>query len=147
MAAGILRSLLPPEVAGRTEVRSAGTGAVERAPATVLAVQTCAEHSIDVSTHHASSLSAVLLREADLILGMEPQHLDVARKLAPDSAGRLHLVTEHGATPGGSTAASVWDPVGGTADQYRDTFNRIRSHLLEWVPRIRDAVERREGVR
>jgi hypothetical protein len=41
----------------------------------------------------------------------------------------------------------VLDPMGGSADQYRDTYNRIRSHLLGWIPVIRDAVERREGVR
>ncbi len=34
-----------------------------------------------------------------------------------------------------------------SVDQYRDTYNRIRSHLLGWVPVIRESVERREGVR
>jgi bisphosphoglycerate-independent phosphoglycerate mutase (AlkP superfamily) len=32
------------------------------------------------------------------------------------------------------------DPIGGSADQYRDTYNRIRSHLLGWIPVIRDAI-------
>jgi hypothetical protein len=41
----------------------------------------------------------------------------------------------------------VPDPIGGTAVDYDDTFNRIRSHLLRWLPSIREEVERREGVR
>lgn len=146
MAVGILRSLLPKEIAHQVYVVSAGTGATDGAPATQLAVQSCVEHGIDLSSHRSTSLTAVLLRESDLILGMEPHHLDWARRLAPDAAARLHLITERGAAPEGSTPG-VWDPIGGTADQYRDTFNRIRSHLLEWVPWIREAVQRREGVR
>ncbi len=147
MAAGILRSLLPPEIASQTRVASAGTGAIEGAPATQFAIQTCAEDGIDVSAHRSLSLTAELVRDSDLVLAMESHQVDCARKLAPDAAGRLHLITEHGATLRGTSTAGVWDPVGGTADQYRDTFNRIRSHLLEWVPLIRQAVERREGVR
>jgi protein-tyrosine-phosphatase len=77
---------------------------------------------------------------------MEPQHAARVRELDPGSSDRVHIITEQGLNPGGTTT-SVADPIGGSADQYRDTFNRMRSHLLEWVSVIRDAVERREGVR
>ena len=147
MAEGILRSLLPPDIADRAHVTSAGTSAIEGAPATPLAIQTCAENGIDISTHRSAGLTTQLLRESDLILGMEPHHVDLARELAPDAAGRSHLITERGAAPGNAASTAVLDPLGGSADQYRDTFNRIRSHVKEWVPMIRDAVERREGVR
>ena len=146
MAVGILRSLLPKEIAGQTFVVSAGTGARDGDLATQLAVQSCAEQGIDITSHRSAALTAARLRESDLVLGMEPHHLEWARKLAPDAAARLHLITERGAAPQDSTPG-VWDPIGGTADQYRDTFNRIRSHLLEWVPWIQDEVQRREGVR
>ena len=147
MAEGILRSLRPPEIADRTRVVSAGTGTVEGAPATQLAIRTCAERGIDISAHRSAGLSAGLLRESDLILGMEPGHVDRAREIAPDAVDRIHLITNRGAAPGAKTSNGVFDPLGGSADLYRDTFNRIRSHLLEWVPVIREAVERREGAR
>ena len=79
------------------------------------------------------------------MLAMEPGHVASARKLAPDAADRVHLVTEHGAE-GGSTGG-VSDPISGGPDDYIDTFNLIRSHMLRWLPVIREAVERREGVR
>lgn len=147
MAEGILRSLLPPEIMELTRVASAGTGTIEGTPATQLAVRTCAEHGIDISAHRSAGLTAGLVRESDLILGMEPSHIDRARELVPAAADRVHLITKRGAAPEIMASNGVVDPLGGSADLYRDTFNRIRSHLLEWVPVIREAVERREGAR
>jgi protein-tyrosine-phosphatase len=146
MAEGILRSLLGKDLAGVASVSSAGTGAVGGIRATELAIQTCADGGIDIREHSSTPLTPELIRKADWILGMEPHHVEQARGLAPDAADRIHLITERGAAPGGAAAAGVLDPMGGSADQYRDTFNRIRSHLLGWVPVIREAIERREGV-
>ncbi len=146
MAEAILRSLLPAELAGLVRVTSAGTGAVNGVPASALAVQVCADHKADLSAHRSTTLSYTAVRAADLILGMEPHHVEHARALAPEAADRIHLITERGAAAG-AASDGVLDPMGGPADQYRDTFHRIRSHLLGWIPVIREAVERREGVR
>jgi len=147
MAEGILRSLLPKDLADVTRVVSAGTGATEGAPATHLAVEVCAAIGVDLSSHRSAPLTAGLIRASDLVLGMEPQHVEYARGLAPEAADRVHLITEKGAASANRAPEGVLDPMGGSADQYRDTFNRIRSHLLEWIPVIRESVERREGVR
>jgi protein-tyrosine-phosphatase len=148
MAEAILRSLLPKEMAGVTRVISAGTGAADGIPASPLAVQVCADAKIGLLAHRSARLTPAMIRASDLILGMEPSHIDHARGLAPDAADRIHLITEKGAAVGvGAPSDGVVDPMGGTADQYRDTFNRIRSHLLGWMPVIREIVERREGVR
>lgn len=147
MAQAILRSLLPSELADLTRVVSAGTGAVEGIPATSLAVRVCADHGVDLTPHRSAPLTPALIRASDLVLGMEPHHVEHARGLAPEVADRIHLITEKGAAAGAAEPLGVLDPMGGTADQYRDTFNRIRSHLLGWIPVIRESVERREGVR
>jgi protein-tyrosine-phosphatase len=127
-------------------VISAGTGAVEGIPATQLAAQVGAAGGADLSAHRSTRLTPKLVLSSDLILGMEPHHVEHARDLAPDAADRIHLITERGAASG-VASEGVLDPIGGSADQYRDTYNRIRSHLLGWIPVIREAVERREGVR
>lgn len=147
MAEAILRSLLPKELAGLTRVVSAGTGAQEGIPATSLAVKVCADEGVDLKAHRSVPLTPALLRASDLVLGMEPHHGEHARELAPDAAGRIHLITEKGAAVRSAESPGVLDPMGGSADQYRDTFNRIRSHLLGWIPVIRESIERREGVR
>jgi len=146
MAQVLLRSMLPADLAEQVEVGSAGTGASDGAPATDLAIATAASHGLKLGEHRSRALTPRLVREADLILAMEPRHAEWARGLAPEARERIHLVTEQGAE-GGATALGVHDPIGGTAEDYADTFHRIRSHLLRWIPLIRDAVERREGVR
>lgn len=146
MAEVALRALLSPELEAQVEVASAGTGAGEGAPATPLAIATVASHGLHLEGHRARALTPRLVREADLILAMEPRHAEWARSLAPDSRDRIHLVTDQGAE-GGVAEAGVRDPLGGTAEEYADTFHLIRSHLLRWVPLIRGEIERREGVR
>ncbi len=147
MAEGLLRSILPSELAGLVRVRSAGTGAVDGDPATPLAIRTAREHGIDVRPHRSAALTAAVLRESDFVLCMEPMHVTHAQRLTPEVADRLHLITDHGTETADAAASGIHDPLGGTAVEYEDTFNRIRSHLLRWLPRIREAVERREGVR
>jgi protein-tyrosine-phosphatase len=147
MAEGILRSLLSPELDGQVTVRSAGTAAAEGVPAAPFAVETAAASGIDLRGHRSQALTAALVRASDLVLGMEPGHVSAAHQLAPDARDRIHLITEHGTEAREPAAAGVRDPIGGGRDEYVDTFHRLRSHLLRWVPVIRDAVERSEGVR
>ena len=147
MAEGILRSLVTPDAAAQIEVSSAGTGAVDGTPATSLAVETAAAHGIDIRAHRSTRLTPDLLRGSDLILCMEPGHVARAQELAPNAIDRIRLITRTDAEPAHSADAGVSDPIGGSAKEYEDTFNRIHSHLLRWLPRIRAAVERSEGVR
>ena len=150
MAEGILRSLLPADLAGQVIVISAGTAAHEGMPATAYAVQATAARGIDLRRHRSQELTAATARESDLILGMEPGHVERVLELAPDAAERTHLITAQGAQSpeaGRAAAMGIADPIGGALDEYDDTFNKIRSHLLRWLPLIRDAVERSEGVR
>jgi len=146
MAEVALRALLPTDLEGQVEVASAGTGASEGAPATPLAIATAAAHGLHLEAHRATALTPRLIRESELILAMEPRHAEWARSLAPEARDRIHLVTEQGAE-GGAAATGIRDPLGGTAEEYADTFHLIRSHLLRWVPFIRGEIERREGVR
>lgn len=147
MAEGILRSILPKELRETVRVRSAGTGALPGVPATDLAVSTSSARGIDIRKHRSSALTPDLLRESDLVLCMEPVHVANARRIASDAADRIHLITEQSAEGADAATAGIRDPLGGTDTEYDDTFNRIRSHLLRWLPAIREAVERRQGVR
>jgi protein-tyrosine-phosphatase len=146
MAEVLLRSMLPPDLADQVTVGSAGTGAADGAPATAFAVSTAKANGLALDAHRSRALTPRLLREADLVLAMEARQAEWARSLAPDAAERIHRLSEQGAERGAG-APDIRDPIGGTADEYADTFHRIRSHLIRWIPLIREAVERREGVR
>lgn len=147
MAEGILRSMIESELSRQVEVRSAGTMAPEGLPATTLAVQTAAERGIDIQRHRATLLTPALLRESDLVLCMEPEHVARALMLAPEAADRIRLITQPGGETGSAAEAGVRDPIGGSAKAYSDTFDRIQTHLVRWLPWIREAAERSEGVR
>lgn len=146
MAEGILRSLLPTELSGQIVVRSAGTMAPQGAPATSLAIDTAAKHGIDIKSHRATLLDSELLGESDLVLCMESTHAAAARRLAVDAADRIQLVSRPG-NQGSGADMDVQDPIGGTQAAYEKTFDRIRSYLVRWLPYIREAAERSEGVR
>ena len=145
MGEAILRSILPPDLAEQVRVSSAGSGASEGIPASPHAMEATRARGMELSRHRSRPLTPKLIQDSDLVLGMEPMHVAHAKDMAPSAAKRVHLITEHGAD--GGTGEGVRDPMGGAADDYVDTFNRIRSHLLRWLPFIREAVERREGVR
>jgi protein-tyrosine phosphatase len=147
MAEGILRSILPEDLTGQVVVLSAGTAAHEGMPATAYAVQATAARGVDLTRHRSQELTASMAREADLILGMDSGHIERILEVAPDVAERTHLITAQGAEAGRVAAQGIDDPIGGALDEYDDTYNKIRSHLLRWLPLIRDAVERSEGVR
>lgn len=146
MAEGILRSVLPSEIEALVRVVSAGTGAPPGAPATSLAISTAAGQGIDIRDHRAKELTAKLIQESDLILGMEPEHVQRVAALVPAAASRAHLVTARGADRGLNPGHGISDPIGSGPDTYHDTFHRIRSHLLRWLPEIREAAERSERV-
>jgi protein-tyrosine phosphatase len=147
MAEGILRSLLTPDLAEQVQVNSAGTVAAEEVPATTLAIETTASKGIDIRSHRSTRLTPGLLRESDLILCMEPGHVARAQELSPGARDRIRLITRTDAEPAHLADAGVADPMGGVRQAYEETFQKIHSHLLRWLPRIRAAAERSEGVR
>src|SRR6185295_7858147 len=129
------------------QVASAGTGAVDGLPATTLAIETAAANGIDIVGHRSSRLTTARLRDSDLILCMEPGHVARAQELAPEARDRIRLITRTDAEPAHTADAGVSDPIGGAKKAYEETFQKIHSHLLRWLPRIRAAAERSEGVR
>lgn len=71
---------------------SAGIGALVGNPMDANALQLLAEAGIDGSMHRAQQLTPFLLREADLILGMEKNHLGAMIQFAPEIHGKAYLL-------------------------------------------------------
>ena len=55
------------------------------------ALQLLAEHGIDGAAHRARQLTPSMLREADLVLGMEKSHVDAMVRLAPEASGKIFI--------------------------------------------------------
>jgi protein-tyrosine-phosphatase len=125
------RSLLE---AGRTDVqvRSAGTGAWDGAPASEGAYLVGLEQGIDLSGHRARLLTGPMVDEADLILAMSRSHLARVRELG--GGGRTHLLGEYAGYQG--PQAEVEDPYGGELEDFRQTYRTLAAMLPGIVSRV-----------
>jgi protein-tyrosine-phosphatase len=149
MAEGILRDLLEKEGLGAvTEVRSAGTWAVAGSPASENAVTAMADLGIDIEEHRSTPLSRALVHGADLILTMEPGHLEEIVVHVPEARAKAHLVTEY-ADPEQGAPRGVDDPIGGDLSAYEHTCRELQALLATALPRlireVRGALERANG--
>lgn len=74
-----------PSLAGCTEVRSAGTSAIEGNPATSSAVQAMDLWGIDLEPHRATELTPRILLAADVVLAMAREHLLLIGRMEPQA--------------------------------------------------------------
>jgi protein-tyrosine phosphatase len=81
MAAAIARRLFADR--GDVDIASAGTHAYDGDPAYPLAVDTAANHGLDLSEHRARRLGQADVVDADLIFAMTKGHEDALRNLDP----------------------------------------------------------------
>ena len=119
MAEGLLKSLLAKhQLSDSVEVRSAGTWASSGGAASANAVRVAAEHGIRLDAHRSTPLSRSLIEESDLILAMEPTHLEEVLTQGPEAEGRAHVLTTYADTEEGDPirtrppASSLFTPRG-----------------------------------
>lgn len=74
------------------QVTSAGLGALAGSPMDHRALQLLVEHGIDGAEHRARQLSTAMLREADLVFGMETGHVAAMIRMAPEASGKIFLL-------------------------------------------------------
>ncbi|WP_184415922.1 low molecular weight protein-tyrosine-phosphatase [Rhodanobacter sp. MP7CTX1] len=73
------------------QVSSAGLGALAGHPVDATALLLLAEHGIDGAAHRARQLTPTMLRDADLVLGMEKSHVTAMTRLAPEASGKIFV--------------------------------------------------------
>jgi Protein-tyrosine-phosphatase len=74
------------------EFGSAGLGALVGSSMDATALQLLAESGIDGTMHRARQLTPSMLREADLVLGMEKNHIAAMIQIAPEARGKIYLL-------------------------------------------------------
>ena len=132
LAAALLTDALA--AAGRAEVtvQSAGTGALEGAPASEGSYLVGLERGIDLSAHRARPITRSLVDEADVVLTMSRPHLARVRELG--GGGRAHLFGEYAGLTG--HRAEIPDPYGGELEDYRATIRTLDDLMPAVVGRI-----------
>lgn len=117
-----------------SEVRSAGTGAWDGAPASEGAYLVALERGLDLSGHRARLLTSDQVRNADLILTMSESH--VGRVADLGGAEKVHTLPAFAGHPGG--IREVDDPVGGEVGRFRAVADVLDDLLDRTVERLRN---------
>jgi len=141
MVAGALRRALGPD-GDRVVVESAGTAAWEGQPATGPTLTISARDHVDLSEHRSRRLTRPMVREADLVLVMEPSHLSAVLALGADPA-RVHVISEWPAP--GDPDLPLSDPYGGSVEAYEECWHRVTRHVDRVAPHIREASRARSA--
>jgi protein-tyrosine-phosphatase len=94
MAGALLRRSLSEAGNDDIEIISAGTWALDGAPASGIAVDVLARRGIDLSSHRSRSLEVDDLRSADLVVAMTSVHVREIARIAPGAIDKVVLLKE-----------------------------------------------------
>ncbi len=119
------------------EVGSAGVFAIEGMSASRETVAALSRLGIDVSGHMARMLTTDMIREADLIVAMEPTHREEIVQRVPEAASKTHLLLTYG-LPHTSflTEAGVPDPIGKSREVYEACLTTIQDAVERIAQRL-----------
>lgn len=131
MAEGILCAM--PDVRQRLKVTSAGTHALIGNLPSEFSVVACREHGIDISGHRARVFDENVARESDIIVCMEPLHMEMIISLEPSAAGRTYNLADFS----GGKLKKIADPYGCSLREYRQCFNDILICLGRFLEALR----------
>ncbi|KFC05310.1 low molecular weight protein-tyrosine-phosphatase [Trabulsiella guamensis ATCC 49490] len=121
----LLRQALP-----QMRVESAGTCGVSGQPADATAMAVAAGHGLSLSGHVARKVTAGMLRDVDLILVMEPAHIEQVTVMAPDVRGKTLLF---GQWLGGK---KIPDPYGKSREAFEHVYSLLAQATQEWAKRL-----------
>ncbi|GGA42820.1 low molecular weight protein-tyrosine-phosphatase [Dyella nitratireducens] len=109
------------------QIRSAGLKAMVGYPMDDNAMRVLQEHGIDAAAHRARQLDAAMLREADLVLAMERDHLSAASRLAPEASGKFFLLDKWGG------ATDIPDPYRRSPQVFEHVHAMIERGVESWL--------------
>ncbi len=107
------------------EVRSAGIGALQGAPADETVQRIAQEHGLALDAHRGQQVTTALTRWADLILVMEPHHLQYILRTDPTARGKTYLL-------GHWLKMDIGDPYRMDEGTYRSAHTTIAKAVESW---------------
>ncbi len=127
MAEGLFRHAVKGR--GEFQILSAGLGAVDGDLPTHHSVQAMREIGIDISSQRSRALTADLVKQADLILGMTHSHTDTVALLYPKAAEKTFLLREFDETLE-PYEKDISDPIGSPYHIYVECRDQIEQGIV-----------------
>jgi protein-tyrosine-phosphatase len=130
MAEGILSEMR--ETFPGINASSAGTHALDGNPSSEFSVIACLEQGIDISGHRARRLDEAITLESDIIICMEPVHIEMVLSLDASAAGKIYNLADFS----GRKLKKIADPYGCSLREYRQCFHDILACLGNFLAAI-----------
>ncbi|WP_243038979.1 low molecular weight protein-tyrosine-phosphatase [Dyella sedimenti] len=109
-------------------IESAGLGALVGKPMDATALAVLRDHGVDGSAHRARQATSGLLREADLVLAMEREHVAQLMRMAPEASGKVMLLDRWGA------GQDIPDPYRQQREAFDHVYELIDRAVRGWLP-------------
>ncbi len=129
MAASFALELLK-KVELDARVASASALGIEGRPANVTTRKVMEEVGHDVSGHRSRALTAAALKQADLIVVMDPDHVGHIARLHAEALPRTVKLWEYGRD---DAAVEIPDPQGESIDAFRACRELLRDCVAAWL--------------
>lgn len=133
MAEGLLKAELDKAGFGHIHVESAGTLGLENNAATEEAINVCDEIGIDISGHRNRPITAEMVSDTSLILGMDESHLSHISYWFPFGEKKTVLLGHFNENDPG---AVIDDPIGKPVSFYKYTrfeISQCIDGLKKWL--------------
>lgn len=121
----LLRQQLPGKL-----VTSAGVFGLEGNPADATAQEVARCHGVSLEGHVSRKMTRSMLRDSDLILVMEQEHLHFIATMAPENRGKSLLFGQW------LENKQIPDPYRKSYDVFECIFGQIEKASQEWVRRL-----------
>ena len=132
MAERVLKSRLKRNGIHEVEVSSAGLWDMHGAPADMIARKILQENGIEDEGHHSRVVNEVMIREADLIVTMEKEQLQIIGDQYPLAMDKLRILKSYLPEPDyGEIPGDIKDPYGHSVFHYRLCFAEISLAMEE----------------
>ncbi len=135
MAEGIARKVAEEMNISNIVFSSSGVGAMDGVPATDYAIEAAAHWDIDIRSHRSRLINKSLIDDAQLILAMAPEHVQQIISIDRGSVSKVFLYKSF-PEPFSPTQERVEDPIGGTLEQYNQTFLELDEVMRRIFPKI-----------
>ena len=142
MDEALLRAKLPQHVRDKVVVQSAGTLGIDGMPATNYAIRVVEELGGQLSGHRSQGVSAELIGNADVILGMTEEHVDFLHRHFPAYRENVYLMKEF-ASPEPPDDPEIADPIGANLVVYRACAQTIAGEIDRAMPALVHLIETR----
>lgn len=126
------------------EVHSCGIWGMDGQKPSELTLQVANENDLDLSQHQARSIRPDIIKQADLILCMTPQHRQELIQFFPSKEKKIFTLKGF-LKETRFTDEVIADPIGMSLSFYRRVYREIESETKRILPVIRQLAEKKNS--